>query len=49
VSSSSHTSVKELEALGPINLVMETMKLFSSRSGSVRSLRPIAGVFSIDS
>lgn len=49
VSSSSHTSVRELEAPDPIKLVMELMKLFNSRSGSEISSRSTLGAFLIDS
>ena len=48
-SSFSHSSVKDLEAPGPIKLAMELMKLFNSRSGSETGLRSMAGAFSIDS
>jgi hypothetical protein len=48
-SSFSHSSVRGLKAPGPIKLVIESMKLFNSRSGSEIGSRPIAGAFSIDS
>src|SRR5579859_1470197 len=48
-SSFSHSSVRDLEAPGPIKLAMELMKLFNSRSGSETGLRSMAGAFSIDS
>ena len=48
-SSSSQSSVREPEAPGPIKLVMESMKLFNSRSGTEADLlRPLSGAFSID-
>lgn len=48
-SSFSHSSVRNLEAPGPIKLAMEPMKLFNSRSGSEIGLWSIAAAFSIDS
>ena len=48
-SSSSHRSVRVLEAPGPIKLAMELTKLFNSRSGSETRLWSIAGAISIDS
>ncbi len=47
-SSSSQSSVREPEAPGPTKLVMESMKLFNSRSGTDRCLRPLSGAFTID-
>ena len=47
-SSSSQSSVRELEAPGPIKLVIELMKLFSSRSGTEDPLSPFPRLFSVD-
>ena len=47
--SSSHSSVKDLEASGPIKLAIESMKLFNSRSGSDIGFWSIAAAFSINS
>jgi hypothetical protein len=47
-SSSSQSSVRELEAPGPTKLVMEAMKLFNSRSGLEPHPRPLSGTLSID-
>jgi hypothetical protein len=48
-SSFSQSSVKDLEAPGPIKLAIELMKLFNSRSGSDVRFRSSAAAFSIDS
>ena len=48
VSSSSHKSVRAVEAPGPIKFAMELTKLLNSRSGTERSLGSIAAPFSID-
>jgi hypothetical protein len=48
-SSFSHNSVRDLQALVPIKLVIELMKLFNSRSASEIRSWAIAGALSIDS
>jgi hypothetical protein len=48
-SSFNHSSVRDVGTPGPIKLVMESMKAFSSRSGAETVSWPIAGAFSIDS